>query len=160
MERFNCLPEVPVGAPVNWIRPLAIVVLLTAAGCTTSSNAESEVPQQTPSPGVSETAVVTFAVGDERFSVLLVGSELIANARGLLAGEERMSIPVGIVVRGSDGGVNTGHDWHLDPASLQFADVATEVCDGRPSDVDDASTWSVEQYCPWGATVIAVEPRS
>lgn len=150
------LPPCGPTAPVNWIRALVVVVLLSA-GCTTGSNAVSGAPQQS---SHSRTAVVTFAVGDERFSVLLISSDLIANARGLLAGEALKSIPVGLLVRGGDGGVNKGHDWYLDPASLQFADVTTEVCDGRPSDVDDASNWSADEYCPWSARVTAVEPGS
>jgi hypothetical protein len=103
---------------------------------------------------------VTFAVSDERFRVLITNQALIDNARGLLAGQERRSIPTALVVRGDDGGVNAGHQWHLDPASLQFADVTTETCDGRPSDVDNAASWTSERYCPWTAKVISVEVAS
>lgn len=67
-------------------------------------------------------------------------------------------IPVGRVVRG-ESGVNAPWSWHIDPASVQFADAAIEVCDGIPSFVEDATITS-EDYCPWSATVVALDPAS
>ena len=52
-------------------------------------------------------------------------------AQKLLAGQEAPRIPNGLVVRG-DPSVNTGWRWHIDPATFEFADVTTEVCDGKP----------------------------
>lgn len=62
----------------------------------------------------------------------------------------------GTLARG-DGGFNTGWSWHWIPASVHAADPAIEVCDGRPSFVEeDLDYWvdTVGQFCPWGATVI------
>ena len=35
--------------------------------------------------------------------------------------------------------------------------MTIEVCDGLPSYIEDGTVTS-DQYCPWSATVIAVEP--
>jgi hypothetical protein len=51
--------------------------------------------------------------------------------------------------------VNTGYSWHIDPASVEFADVTTEVCDGLPSHVE-ANTITSDRYCPWQAEVIEI----
>ena len=99
--------------------------------------------------------VVTFQVVDETFKIELATPELADHARRLLAGEEIAAIPVGTVVR-DDAGVNEPWSWHVDPATLEFADVTIEVCDGIPSHVEDATVTS-DQYCPWSAQVIAVD---
>jgi hypothetical protein len=54
-------------------------------------------------------------------------------------------------------GVNEGYSWSLDPNDIEFADVTVEVCDGLPSDVE-AGTISGDRYCPWSATVVAIDP--
>jgi hypothetical protein len=110
--------------------------------------------QPTPVPaGV----VVTFRVADaEEYRIRLVDQHDIAIAQRLLAGEALPSIPNGQIVRG-DPDVNTGYSWHIDQASIEFADMATEVCDGRPSDVEQRVITS-DRYCPWSAKVVAIAP--
>jgi hypothetical protein len=99
---------------------------------------------------------VTFDVEGEQYRIRLTDPADIEVARALLAGEEAPSIPSGVVVRG-DPDVNVGYSWHIDPESVEFADVTVEVCDGRPSDVQ-ANEITSDRYCPWGARVVAVEP--
>jgi len=60
-------------------------------------------------------------------------------------------------IRLVDPDVNAGYSWHIDPASVEFADMATEVCDGRPSDVEKRVITS-DRYCPWSAKVVAIAP--
>jgi hypothetical protein len=101
-------------------------------------------------------AVVTFRVADaEEYKIRLTDPGDIAIARKLLAGEQAPAIPNGVVVRG-DPDVNAGYSWHIDPASVEFADMTVEVCDGRPSDVEQQIITS-DRYCPWSARVIAVD---
>jgi hypothetical protein len=69
--------------------------------------------------------------------------------------KNRQKIPNGLIVPG-DAGVNEGYSWHIDPESLEFADVTTEVCDGLPSDVEQGILTS-DYYCPWAAVVIAID---
>ena len=123
---------------------LCLLLLLILPACGNSNNDESEG------------AVVTFLVaGSEQFKIEITDPANLATARDLLAGNEGPKIPNGIVVR-DDPGVNEGYSWHIDPDSLEFADMTTEVCDGLPSDVENGIITS-EYYCPWSAEVVAVE---
>jgi hypothetical protein len=110
--------------------------------------------QPTPLPaGV----VVTLRVADaEEYRIRLTDQEDIVIAQKLLASEAAPSIPNGRVVRG-DTDINVGYSWHIDPASVEFADMTTEVCDGRPSDVENSVITS-DRYCPWSAKVVAIVP--
>lgn len=90
--------------------------------------------------------------------MLVVDPANAAIAQKLLAGKKAPSIPNGVVVRG-DPSVNIGWSWHIDPATFEFADATTEVCDGKPSFVE-AGTITSDYFCPWSAKVIAVEPAN
>ena len=130
---------------------LILVLWLPAmlAGC--GSSATSEQPASM--PGV----VVTVRVADaEEYRLRLTDPDDIAIAQKLLAGEAAPRIPNGQVVRG-DPDVNVGYSWHIDPASVEFADTTTEVCDGRPSDVEQRVITS-DRYCPWSAQLVAIAP--
>ena len=127
--------------------PLVLVIV----ACTgTPSPSPSPAPTPTGSTGV----VVTFLVIDQEFRIELTDPVDIDIARRLLGGEEAPGIPNGIVVRG-DPGVNTGYSWHIDPDSVEFADVTTEVCDGLPSDVE-TNVITSDRFCPWQADVVEI----
>src|SRR6185436_21155848 len=105
---------------------VALSVLLAACGST--------VPSEQPVAAPND-VVVTLRVADaEEYRIRLTDADDIATARKLLAGEAAPSIPNGLVVRGEPD-VNVGYSWHIDAGSVEFADTAIEVCDGRPSDV-------------------------
>jgi len=101
--------------------------------------------------------VATFEVaGQGTFKVELATPELIKHAKDLMAGTtDDGTIPIGTVVRG-DPGVNAPWSWHIYPATFEFADQTTEVCDGIPQYVEDDTVTS-PYYCPWSADVIAIE---
>ncbi|HEV7741816.1 MAG TPA: hypothetical protein VGO65_05305 [Pseudolysinimonas sp.] len=117
----------------------AIVATLALAGC---------VPQ-------AHNPVATFQVVDETYKVELATPELVAHAQALLDGDDVASIPNGTVVR-DDPGVNAPWSWHIDPSTLEFADMTIEVCDGLPSYVEDGTVTS-DQYCPWSAKLISID---
>ncbi len=104
---------------------------------------------------VQKNPVATFQVVDETYKIELTTPELQEHARDLLAGEDVSAIPNGKVVR-DGGGVNVPWSWHIDPATLEFADQTTEVCDGLPSYVEDGTVTS-DYYCPWSAEIIAID---
>ena len=109
-----------------------------------------------PSSGTSGQVVVTFKASDgSTWRARLVRPADIAIARDLLAGKPGPAIPNGRIVRGSPD-VNVGWSWHLDPTDFEWADVAIEVCDGNPQSVESVELTS-DRYCPWSATVIAVD---
>lgn len=102
--------------------------------------------------------MVTFKVLNEQYRVLVVNPVQVAIAQQLLAGDEAPPIPNGVVVRG-DPSVNVGWTWHIDPSTFEFADVTTEVCDGKPSFVERDEI-SGDYFCPWSARVIAIDPAN
>jgi hypothetical protein len=131
---------------------LPVMVLLAA--CSTSGGPGSDPSSpRSPSP---EGVVVTIRVVDEEYRILLTDPADIAVARQLLAGAAAPGIPNGVIVRGDDGGVNTGYSWHIDPESVEFAELTVEVCDGLPSFVENG-TLTGDRFCPWAAEVIAIE---
>ena len=100
--------------------------------------------------------VATFQVADEQFKIELITPELVGHAQQLLDGEDVAKIPLGKIVP-DDPSVNAPWSWHIDPTTLEFADVTIAECDGLPSAVEDGSLTS-DSYCPWQAEVVAVEP--
>jgi len=115
--------------------------MLALTGC----GAQTQVP-----------SVATFEIEGQTFKIELATAELVEHAQKLMDGEEVPAIPVGLIVR-DDPSVNEPWSWHIDPASLEFADFTTEVCDGLPEFVEDGTLTS-DRYCPWLAKVVAVEP--
>ncbi len=106
-------------------------------------------------PSATGPTVVTFEVAgyaDETYKIELATPELIEHVKQIMAGEDVALIPNGLVVR-DDPSVNAPWSWHIDPASLDFADVTTEVCDGLPSYVEDGTVTS-PYFCPWLTKVI------
>jgi hypothetical protein len=104
---------------------------------------------------VQKNPVATFQVVDETYKIELTTPELQQHARQLLDGENVSSIPNGVVVR-DDPGVNAPWSWHIDPATLEFADMTIEVCDGLPSHVEDGVVTS-DRYCPWSAEILSID---
>jgi hypothetical protein len=126
-----------------------IVIALAACGDGDDDPAATSTPESD-TTGV----VVTFRVVDEEYRIRLTDPADIEVARTLLDGGAAPSIPNGVVVR-DEPDVNTGYSWHIDPATVEFADVTIELCDGRPSDVESGTITS-DRYCPWDAQVIDI----
>jgi len=107
------------------------------------------------SAGPERNPVATFDVVGETYKIELATPELVAHAEALLAGEPVAAIPLGRVVR-DDPGPNAPWSWHIDPATLEFADMTIEVCDGLPSYVEEEIVTSPD-YCPWSAKVVSID---
>jgi len=100
--------------------------------------------------------VATFEVaGVETYKIELDTPALVKHAEQLLKGEDVAAIPLGRVVRDSPS-VNKPWSWHIDPKTLEFAQITIEVCDGLPSYVEDGTVTS-KDYCPWSAKVIRID---
>ena len=101
----------------------------------------------------SRGALVILRVVGETFRVHLLDERQI-NAAHQAANGGRARIPNGRVVAGT--GVNGGWSWHLE--DVEFAELTTEVCDGRPSDVErEGVTFGGGRFCPWTARVISIQ---
>ncbi len=127
-------------APQRRLILAALLLSIVASGCADGPTSPSD------------TAVVTFGVAGETFRVQLVGERQIEAARAAQGGGSAR-IPNGQIVTGV--GVNSGWSWHLE--NVEFVQVAIEVCDGRPSDVERQGTqFGGGRFCPWGARVLAI----
>jgi hypothetical protein len=126
------------GVQLSIIAIVGLTASVALAGCT---------PDRNP--------VATFQVVDEQYKIELATPELVEHAQALLAGESVASIPNGIVVR-DDPGPNAPWSWHIDPATLEFADMTIEVYDGLPSYVEDGTVTS-ERFCPWSAQIVSID---
>lgn len=92
----------------------------------------------------------------ERFYVRATSPDAVAALTARQQSGE-VSVVLGEVKQG-DGGFNAPWSWHLDPASVEVADAAMELCDGRPSFVQkDVARWIAEArvFCPWSARVVS-----
>ena len=120
---------------------LLVVLLLGAGACSGSPS------------GPSGATIAVLDVSGETFRIRLDTPELQRAARAAYNGTGPR-IPNGTIAAGTD--VNTGWSWHL--RDVQFADATIELCDGRPSMVEEQGpAFGGGRFCPWGATVVAFE---
>lgn len=100
-------------------------------------------------------ALFKVEVSGEHFAVLVETEAQIQEMEDRLDSGER-----GVIngqIQAGDGGFNGPWGWHMVPSSVHTADMAIELCDGRPSLVeDDLDYWlqTVKRFCPWGAKVV------
>lgn len=110
------------------------------------------------SPPSNENRSFTVDVVGEQFVVRATDNQTIQQLIDNYEGKNSMHI-TGNLVRG-DGGFNQPWSWHLDPASMGMAEISIEVCDGRPSYVEEhLDEWLAtvgDTYCPWGSRIIAI----
>lgn len=138
--------------------PLGAALLAGALACNTSPSL--------PDGG----AVVTFAfeASSDMLDVLVLDEPTIEAALQRVATGVGPRMPVGPIRRGA--GIDPDYPFHFVPEDLRLADLATEVCDGRPmqteAEVDDFIELSTGDrnaasatWCPWGARPVAVRRR-
>ena len=136
--------------------PLALLVAACSAAAPTPSPTPAPSPTPSPSPSLG-LAVAVFRVGEEEYRILITDPADLAIAQRLLAGDDTAArIPNGLIVR-DDVSVNEPWSWSIDPDSLEFADMTTEVCDGLPSYVEDGSLTG-DYFCPWSAEIVELLP--
>lgn len=94
----------------------------------------------------------TFGVVDDVYRAHITNPNGIQQALDLWAGTSKAAIPNGALVCAS-ASFNCGWGFHQDPATIEFAELTIEVCDGTPSYVDANCGDFGAQYCPWSATL-------
>jgi hypothetical protein len=95
------------------------------------------------------------SVINEYFCVYITDPATLELAYRDARGEIRR-IVTGKVKAGNDG-YNQPWSWHLDPDTVRLVEIAAEICDGRPSFVEqDLQYWLNKTFCPWGSDVISI----
>lgn len=108
------------------------------------------------------TMEATFRVEDETFRVRITNSGTIEDIVAVWQRKSTATIPNGALLPGAgEDDYNAPWSWHLDPEDIEMAEVTTEVCSAKPSEVEaHLDDWlnNVGRYCPWSADLIALRP--
>jgi hypothetical protein len=97
----------------------------------------------------------------ERFVFALSDPNRILEARSLIAGKNPNKHAVQGTIVTQRASYNPQWSFHLDPASIGFFEIATEVCDANVTYVEDhlkevgGSFLPNNHWCPWSSYLIA-----
>ncbi len=82
--------------------------------------------------------LATFSAVGERFQIWVTNEQTIWELYRLGEGDSMASIPIGTILRGPGrAGHNAPYGWHFSPKNTSMAERTVEVCDGRPSYVEE-----------------------
>ena len=99
------------------------------------------------------------ATETDTFVIALTDPAVIAEARALASGQEPSKHVTGVVVA-EVAPYNAPWSFHLDPASISFAEMSIEVCDAATSYVEEhlaevgGAFLPGRRWCPWSSRVI------
>lgn len=133
-----------------------MALAIAACGDDAATTTTTTLPPTSSTTLPDGSVIAEFETDDgETYRILLTGAAA-EQARQAFTSGEGPGIPNGLIQPG-DGGVNTGHDWHV--TEVEFADVTMELCDGTVSYVDDLGYQEFTQqhgdrFCPWGAELV------
>ena len=107
-----------------------------------------------------------FAVGFDSkdaapFIIELHDEAKIHHARRIVAGSERLKVHVHGTIVAKRSAYNPGYSFHLDPMTIEFFELAAEVCDADPHYVEahlgeiGGAFLPDAQWCPWASRVEA-----
>lgn len=97
--------------------------------------------------------------GDEEFIFELTDEDKIAHARRIISGEETERVHVLGKIRKQKKPYNPMWDYHLDPDTISFFQVAIEVCNANMRYVEDHLDEACGAFlpgcfwCPWDSRV-------
>ena len=120
--------------------------------------AEPIVPLEPIEPIGTPGALVRFDVSGEPLTVFITNPKTIQDVIDRTMGVSIKRIPMGRVIRGKF--YDPRWSWHLDPESVTMNDITMELCNAKPSDVEDnLERWiqDVGFYCPWNAEIVDVK---
>ena len=97
----------------------------------------------------------TVQVGNEQFVLFTTNEETIRLATENFQGKNTRH-PAGRISL-SNGGFNSPYSWHFVPEGVQMVEVSVEVCDGKPSYVNQhLNDYLASGYCPWAGKIVKV----
>ena len=130
---------------------LSLVLCVALTGCFEPKPLPQPTRVNAPEGGV----LAMFKVEGETFIVHVTDEKVIKALFDLKEGRGRATVPNGKVVRGRQ---YDRWSWHLE--ELELIRVAEEVCDGKPSMVEeDLGNWvdTVGRFCPRSAELVRLE---
>ena len=102
-----------------------------------------------------------FEVSGARFSAFVTAPKAISAILALEAGTGQASIPNGRLIRGpGPAEYNLPWSWHMDPVDIEMTELAIELCDARPSFVENNLDEWIDvggRFCPWSAHLVSVD---
>ncbi len=146
------------GRSISPVAAAAVLALATLLAC--DSDSVVGLPE-----GAAEVVLAFDGYPQDTLRIAITDTAAIRLAREYVTTKQGPRMPVGRIVRGR--GIDPRYPFHYEPASVRFADLAAEVCDGAPMRTDSAvlefmrgatgeenptsATW-----CPWGAYPVEV----
>jgi hypothetical protein len=109
--------------------------------------------------------IVDYPPAPEQFVIKLNSPAQIDHARRILSGAETAAVHVMGVVVPRPTRWNKPWSFHLAPRSIQFFELAIEVCDAAVSYVEEhldevgGAFLPGAVWCPWGSRLVAEIPR-
>jgi hypothetical protein len=138
---------------LTWILGLGVGLLATACGGDEGGSGSGGAGGGSACDPPSDGLWATFDVVGETFSSAITNAAGIQQAIDLWHGDSSASIPNG-ELRCDAVPYNCSWSFHQDPKTIQFAEITTEVCDGKPSYVEDHCASFGTNYCPWSAMLV------
>ena len=98
--------------------------------------------------------------GQARFVIQLVEPSKIEHARRILRGEETLRVHIQGTIVKKTAEYNPDWSYHLDPESIDFFELAIEVCDAAIQYVEEhldevgGSTLPDSHWCPWSSRLV------
>jgi hypothetical protein len=105
-------------------------------------------------------AEIEIQVNDQMFRFWSTNAAFITQAKEQKGSGEAATASFGKLIDGTD--CDTRWSFHVDSSEMAWPDVTTEVCDGRPADIEqDKAYWinNIKRWCPWSTKVLDVQER-
>jgi hypothetical protein len=137
-------------------------LLRTLAGVVVAALLISCSQSPPPTPPDNASVIAEFRTSDGVSYRILLSGASAEHVRQAHASGESPGIPNGRINPG-DGGVNTGHDWHV--TDVEFADITIEVCDATAGYIDELGYQEFvnqhgQSFCPWNAELVGLSDPS
>ncbi len=104
--------------------------------------------------------VFDYPPAPETFVFMLTDPQKIQHARNIASGEETDRVHVMGRIRKVPVPYNVPWQFHLDPDTIDFFNMAIEVCDAHPRYVEDHVDEACGAFlpgciwCPWGSRIL------
>lgn len=99
---------------------------------------------------------------EEKIRIAVSSLEAKKDLIALYYGKSNKKIPNGLLIDDRPGKSPYDKKWsfHFAPDTVQFAEVAIELCDARPSYIEaNLDQWlsEVKRYCPWSLQLVSID---